>query len=240
MNTAELVKKPNGSELAPATPMDLLSVALNNNAAIDVIERLAALQEKALAREAEYQFNEAMSRVQKELLMVAPDLQNPQTHSKYASYAAIDKVVRPVYTREGLSLSFDTGDSPTPDCVRVVCYVSRGSHTRTYKVDMPADGKGAKGGDVMTKTHATGAAMSYGMRYLLKYIFNIAIGEDADGNSPKMEDLAEQLEWIANASDEAELRRLFAAAYKKAGALKDQQALKAVIAAKDNRLKDLR
>src|SRR4051812_38846074 len=128
MSTAELVKKPNGSELAPATPMDLLSVALNNNAAIDVIERLAALQEKALAREAEYQFNEAMSRVQKEVLMVAPDLQNPQTHSKYASYAAIDKVVRPVYTREGLSLSFDTGDAPNADCVRVVCYVSRGSH----------------------------------------------------------------------------------------------------------------
>jgi hypothetical protein len=35
----------------------------------------------------------------------------------------------------------------------------------------------------MTKTHASGAAQSYGMRYLLKGIFNIAIGEeDNDGN----------------------------------------------------------
>ncbi len=51
---------------------------------------------------------------------------------------------------------------------------------------MPADGKGAKGGDVMTKTHAVGAAKSYGKRYLLKDIFNIAIGEeDTDGNVPK-------------------------------------------------------
>ena len=50
---------------------------------------------------------------------------------------------------------------------------------------MPADGKGAKGGDVMTKTHAAGAAMSYGMRYLLKMIFNVAVGEeDKDGNEP--------------------------------------------------------
>ena len=49
---------------------------------------------------------------------------------------------------------------------------------------MPADGKGAKGGDVMTKTHASGAAISYGSRYLLKAIFNLAIGEeDADGNA---------------------------------------------------------
>jgi hypothetical protein len=45
---------------------------------------------------------------------------------------------------------------------------------------MPADGKGAKGGDVMTKTHAAGSAMSYGMRYLLKMIFNVAVGEDDD------------------------------------------------------------
>lgn len=54
---------------------------------------------------------------------------------------------------------------------------------KPYQIDMPADGKGAKGGDVMTKTHATGAAASYGMRYLLKMIFNVAIGEeDRDGN----------------------------------------------------------
>jgi hypothetical protein len=48
---------------------------------------------------------------------------------------------------------------------------------------MPADGKGAKGGDVMTKTHATGSAIQYGMRYLLKMIFNIAVGDDDDGNA---------------------------------------------------------
>jgi hypothetical protein len=50
---------------------------------------------------------------------------------------------------------------------------------------MPADGKGAKGGDVMTKTHAIGAAVTYGKRYLLGMIFNIAVGGDVDddGNS---------------------------------------------------------
>jgi hypothetical protein len=50
---------------------------------------------------------------------------------------------------------------------------------------MPADGKGAKGGDVMTKTHAAGAAASYGQRYLMKNIWNVAVGEeDVDGNEP--------------------------------------------------------
>src|SRR6185312_14319458 len=77
-----------------------------------------------------------------------------------------------------------TGKDAPEGCVRVLCYVShKAGHSRTYHVDMPADGKGAKGGDVMTKTHAVGAGMSYGMRYLLKMIFNVAVGEeDVDGN----------------------------------------------------------
>jgi hypothetical protein len=55
---------------------------------------------------------------------------------------------------------------------------------RRYHVDMPADGKGAKGGDVMTKTHATASALTYAKRYLLLQIFALAIGEsDDDGNA---------------------------------------------------------
>jgi hypothetical protein len=48
---------------------------------------------------------------------------------------------------------------------------------------MPVDGKGARGGDVMTKTHAMGSGVSYGMRYLLRMIFNLAIDYDDDGNA---------------------------------------------------------
>ena len=35
----------------------------------------------------------------------------------------------------------------------------------------------------MTKTHAFGSGLSYGMRYLLKLIFNVAISMDDDGNA---------------------------------------------------------
>jgi hypothetical protein len=48
---------------------------------------------------------------------------------------------------------------------------------------LPVDGKGAQGKDVMTKTHATGAGVSYGKRYLAGMIFNLAFTEDDnDGN----------------------------------------------------------
>jgi hypothetical protein len=35
----------------------------------------------------------------------------------------------------------------------------------------------------MTRTHATGSAFSYGKRYLLIGMFNLAIGDDDDGNA---------------------------------------------------------
>jgi hypothetical protein len=115
---------------------------------------------------------------------IATDSNNPSTKSRYASYFALDKSLRPIYARHGFALSFGTGEIPQENYIRVLCYVSHSAgFTRTYHVDMPADGKGAKGGDVMTKTHAVGSGMTYGQRYLLKMIFNIAIGSDDDGNA---------------------------------------------------------
>lgn len=155
--------------------------AMNPDVDMDKMERLLAMQERIMAKNAEMAFNAAMADAQSKTRQVAADATNPQTRSKYASYSALDKALRPIYTAAGFSLSFDTGEGAPADWVRVLCYVShRDGHSRTYHADMPADGKGAKGGDVMTKTHAAGSALSYGMRYLLKMIFNVAVGEDDD------------------------------------------------------------
>jgi hypothetical protein len=150
---------------------------------MDKLERLLAMRERQEMRAAEQAFAEAMTKAQAEMRAVATDANNPQTRSRYASYMALDKATRPIYTRHGFALSFNTDVGPTPDILIVGCSVLHSAgYTRHYSVPMPADGKGAKGGDVMTKTHATGAAMTYGQRYLLKMIFNIAVGEDTDGN----------------------------------------------------------
>lgn len=158
--------------------------ASDPNVDVDKLERMMNLYERVTAKNSEQAFNAAMSAAQTEMRPVSADMDNPQTRSRYASYAAIDNKLRPIYTSHGFAVSFDTGDSLLPEMVRVLCYVShKDGYSRTYKADMPADGKGAKGGDVMTKTHASGAAMQYGMRYLLKMIFNVAVGEDDnDGN----------------------------------------------------------
>jgi len=184
------VTKIEGGALVPAPDQNsaLLSViaraASDPSVDIDKMERLLAMQERVLARNAEAMFNDAMNQAQGEMRRVATDSDNPQTHSRYASYAALDRALRPVYTSHGFSISYDTGEDAPEGFVRVLAYVSHsGGYTRTYRAMMPADGKGAKGGDVMTKTHAFGAGTSYGMRYLLKMIFNVAVGEDDnDGN----------------------------------------------------------
>lgn len=167
-----------------ATMLDVIRRAAADPAVdVEKMERLMAMHERLQMRRAEAGFNAAMSTCQSEMRPVSADATNPQTRSKYASYGALDNALRPIYTRHGFALSYDTGDGAPADHVRVLCHVTHGEYTRTYHADMPADGKGAKGGDVMTKTHAMGSAFTYGQRYLLKLIFNVAIGEfDDDGN----------------------------------------------------------
>lgn len=165
-------------------------VARDPAADMDKLERLLDLKARHEEQKAKRAFAVAMSAAQSEMRRVAPDSANTQTKSKYASYAALDRVLRPIYTKHNFSLSFNTAPAAN-ECLRVLCEVTHDDgFSRNYQIDMPADGKGAKGGDVMTRTHATGSAASYGMRYLLKMIFNVAIGEDDDdgvaaSSSPK-------------------------------------------------------
>lgn len=169
-----------------AIMLAIQSAAANPDVDMDKMERLWIMHKEAISEQNEIAFNKAMNAAQGEMRLVSADARNPQTHSEYASYAALDKALRPIYVRHGFSLSFYEGETSKPEHIRVMCDVAHsGGCTKTRYRDMPADGKGAKGGDVMTKTHAGGAAASYGMRYLLKMIFNVAIGDDDnDGNQP--------------------------------------------------------
>ena len=175
--------------------MAMISAAAQDPSAdVEKMERLMQMYERITDKQSESVFNEALNKCQSEIGRVAADKTNSQTSSDYASYAAIDRVIRPAYSANGFSLSFDTEASPIEDHVTVVCYVAHSAgHTRRYSVNMPADGKGAKGGNVMTKTHAFGSATQYGMRYLVKMIFNIAIGEDDDGNGAGSSQMGDDL-----------------------------------------------
>jgi hypothetical protein len=198
-DVAPPMTKTNGTAVATRTEATPPMASGGTAQALSMIERLTfdttipiervqqsyAFLREVQADQAKKEFVAAFADCQAEMEPVARDANNPQTKSKYASLAALDRAIRPIYTRHGFSLSFDAGDSPLPDHVRVLAFLAhKGGHERTYHIDMACDGKGAKGGDVMTKTHAMGSAFSYGKRYLEGNIFNVASAEkDDDGNA---------------------------------------------------------
>ena len=228
---------------APTSLLEVISHAARDPS-VDVskMERLMDMHERITAKKSEEAFNQAMTACQSEMKRVLPDADNNQTRSKYATYAKLDAYMRPIYIKHGFSLSFDEGETVKPDIVRVVCYVAHtAGHSRTYHRDIPADGKGAKGGDVMTKTHAAGAAGSYGARYLLRGIFNIAVGaDDNDGNVDDvsgMDDglVADHLAAIESCADIPSLQKAFAAAWTLATKAKDKPSQRRFTEAKDAR-----
>jgi hypothetical protein len=218
------------------TPMDLLSLALSKDAAIDVIERLAALQERAQNRDAELQFNDALTHCQSEAKLVINDSDKTGPGGKkWATYKALDREMRPIYLRNGFSVSFGSVESSMQGYIVVTCHLShRGGHTRVYQMPMDASGDGPKGGGALSKPHAILAAMEYGRKCLLKSIFNLVTGEeDVITNG----ELADQVEYLQNAKDPEELKSLYAVAYDLFEAT--PAALKVLIAARKARKQEM-
>jgi hypothetical protein len=177
---------PSGAVMVTQTSAFLQMIErASRDPAVDIVKfrELMLMKREVEMQAAEREFDNCMADAQSEMRPVVRDANNPQTRSRYASYFALDTALRPIYTKHGFSLSFYSGDGAPEGHLRVCCKVAhRGGHTERPHIDMPADGKGAKGGDVMTKTHATGSAAMYGRRYLLSMIFNIATTDD-DGNA---------------------------------------------------------
>lgn len=169
--------------IEPVQAATLLERAIERGVDADSLQKLVALQERILDRQAEQEFAVAMRQTQAEILPVLKNRKNTQTDSNYATLEALNKAVVPVYTRHGFSLSFGTEDSPTAGYIRIVCDVFHiGGHTRRYHFDLPLDDSGIAGKTNKTKVHASGSTLSYGRRYLTMLIFNVSTTDDNDGN----------------------------------------------------------
>jgi hypothetical protein len=225
------------------TPMQLMQLAIEKEGSIDVIERLAKLQREQIEYHAMVEFNRGMHRCQQQMKRIATDMENPQTRSRYASYAQIDRTIRPIYTEEGFSLSFGDGEPIAPDFIRIICYVSHvDGHTRMYHKDMPIITTGPKGNDVMTKVHAHGSADQYAKRYLVKDIFNLAIGEDDDdGNGGLLvsEAIAKTVSELLRCADMETLKEQYRREYKAAVEANDSTAVKLFMDAYNKRKGEL-
>uniref|UniRef100_A0A6M3L7K1 Putative Erf family protein n=1 Tax=viral metagenome TaxID=1070528 RepID=A0A6M3L7K1_9ZZZZ len=172
---------------AEATPSDMIRMAIDKGADLEKLEKLLALKERWEANEARKVFTASFAMVQKEILAVIKTKVNPQTHSKYAPLEGIIEGAKPIYTKEGFSVIFYEGKPDVPEAVRVCADVlHKFGHKETYYYDVPLDGLGIKGNANMTKIHGKSSSVSYGRRYLMCMIWNIAT-EDDDGNAASVE-----------------------------------------------------
>jgi hypothetical protein len=166
--------------------------ASDPNTDVDKLERLLAMQERVLEREAEQKFNTAMLAAQDEIRPILRNKTNSSTNSKYADLEAVSDAIDPIFRKHGFSSSFGTADCPLAGHYRVTCRLSHtGGHHRDYQADVPADTAGVKGTQNKTATHGFGSALSYGRRYLKLLIADVSTTDDdgrAAGNGGPIND----------------------------------------------------
>lgn len=164
--------------------LTMLSTVISNGSGVDVLETIAKLYREERDDFRRIAFNSAMAQAQGEMKKVVPNATNNQTKSRYATYDVLDDVIRPIYTKHGFSVRYNTKPDVSDTIIHGYCLVShKDGWTEEYYINMPSDGKGARGGDVMSRTHATMSAISYTRRCLAMMVWNISVGDDDDGNA---------------------------------------------------------
>jgi hypothetical protein len=242
--TKDLVTQ-NGSIEALAqstTPAELLRIAVSQNADIDKLEKLLALQERWERNEARKAFVVAMAKFKAD----PPDI-TKNKHVKFGTteydHATLDHVCDAVtkgLSQHGISHRWKVDQADAS--IRVTCILTHDlGHSEETTLHGPADSSGSK-----NSIQAIGSTLTYLQRYTLLAATGLAAGNsDNDGAGPTNADLIsadkveEQVEWIANARNVDELQKLFRNAYKEASAVNDAGAMAKYIRAKDARRKEL-
>lgn len=167
-------------------------VATDPNADIDKLERLLAMKERLENAEALRAFNEALATAQEEMPAVVARHDNDQTRSKYAKLKDIYEACKPIAARYGFSFNAVPVTGGRDGFMNMRWTLRRGAHTESEISEVPIDDKGMKGSQNKTQTHAYGSTTSYGRRYLFCAVFDIAIGDDNDGQRAQDTVTAEQ------------------------------------------------
>jgi len=156
-------------------------LAANEAVDPDKLQKIVDIQMQVFDRNAETEFNAAMSRVQSKLPTVYEKSFNPQTNSRYAKIEHIAKVIKPIYTAEGFSTTFSQGKPVTEGYMGIDGELRHsGGYKRSYWLELPPDDKGIKGTVNKTGLHAAGSTFTYGRRYLTCMMFDVATGDDTD------------------------------------------------------------
>src|SRR5438105_12632904 len=235
----------NGQEtqILALTPVELLRIAVSQNADIDKLTKLMDLQERWERNEARKAYVVAINAFKLARPMITKNKQVSFQSSKGPvdyKHATLDHVCDAVIgglSKHGISHRWKV--EQTAEWITVTCILTHElGHSEETRLMGLADNSGSK-----NSIQALGSPATYLERYSLLAATGLAAGgTDDDGRSAgqKLLDVAERLEWIANSESMAELQQIFTTAYRDARALNDQTAMKQLIDAKDKRKRELR
>ena len=169
------------------TPMEVLNNAIQNGVTPDTLEKLMGLQERWEANQAKRAFEEAIALAKEELPTITKNrtvgydskkADAGRTEYTHEDFAQIDKVVKPILSKHGLSYRFRTA-SPPDQAITVTCIIShRLGHSEENSLQGPRDTSGSK-----NPIQAIGSTVTYLQRYTLKAALGLAVEADDDGKS---------------------------------------------------------
>jgi hypothetical protein len=234
---------PNNGGLAVAvalTPVELLRIAVSQNADIEKLKQLMDLQERWEKNEARKAFVAAM----KEFKTSPPVIsKNKHVHFGQTDYnhATLDHVCDEV--TKGLSavgITHAWKVTQDKEFITVICVLTHelGHSEATQLIGVP-DNSGSK-----NSIQAIGSTVTYLQRYTLLAACGLAASNDNDGQGAgkpiiPAEELEKNIKEISDAKTMDSLKFLFKAAYGKAEELNDRKAMAHYVTAKDKRKAEL-
>lgn len=156
----------------PATPMDMLSKALDRGADISVLDKLMDLQDRHDRTQARKAFDAAVADAKANIPVIRKNREG-HNNKRYADFAAFAKAVDPVLAANGLSYRFRTRQE---GAISVTCVLShRDGHSEETTLTGGADTSGNK-----NSIQAIGSTLTYLQRYSLCAMLGLAASEDDD------------------------------------------------------------
>jgi len=157
-------------------------LATNKDVDVEKLERMMAMNERILDRNAAQAFAADFVRMKSHLPKVLRTKDNTQTQSKYAPLEDINTQIDPVLEEYGFGTSTKVvSQSETSVTVEATVWHREG-HKESTQITMPLDNVGAKGTVNKTNVHATASSVTYAKRVALCALLNISTGDDKDGN----------------------------------------------------------
>lgn len=160
--------------------LEVISKAARDpNVDVAKMHGLLDVQERMMNKQAEISFNNALADLQGKLPRIKKDAKiahNSKLISTYATYEAIDDIIRPLLIEHGFSLRFNSKEHNGKVIISGTL-AHRDGHSITDEIPLSIDSSGAK-----NNVQGVGSTISYGKRYIVSMLLNLVFeGEDDDG-----------------------------------------------------------